>query len=120
MTVWVNVTGAGITVADLVGLAIVGVGAVTAGAGLLAGARGGGGLGRSVIGGAALGAGALLLAQQNGIVPVDGGNLAVWTILPGGVGGVSHVLLGGFIARKPSQQPTDPGYGPEAYGQPPG
>jgi CHAT domain len=120
VSLWIDLQRTGVTPATLFGLGVAAVGVVTAATGLIAGARGGGGLGRSVIGGAALGAGALIVAQQSGVVPVDTGSAVVWTLLPGGLGGLSHVLLGGFIARRPEQQPTGPGYGPGAYGQQPG
>ena len=116
---WFKVTDAGFTPAAIVGLGVAAAGAVIAGTGLLAGARGSGGLARSIIGGAMLGGGSLVVAQQTGLVPADTGNIVTWTVLPGGAGGVAHMLLGGFISRRPSEQPTGPGYGPGAYGQPP-
>ncbi|HYI22828.1 MAG TPA: CHAT domain-containing protein [Candidatus Limnocylindrales bacterium] len=108
-TAWVVVDGPSpVTVANVAALGVLVVGVATAGAGLVAGARGVGGLARSVIGGAVAGLGALVLAQQQGMVPVDAGTLIAFTAIPGGLSGVTHTALGA-IGRRRQESPGDTG-----------
>jgi hypothetical protein len=103
---WINVRGqpALLTVPGAVGLGLVIVGLASGLSGLLAGLRRaqgrgrGTGLGRSMVGGALVGGGALIVAQQAGMTPIDTANLVSWTGGPAAAAGVIHLALGGLIA----------------------
>ena len=92
-------------------MAVVGsIAIVVALRGALAG-RGGTILG--AIGGALIGLGALIVAQQAGAVPADARSAAVWTVLPGAVGGTVTRAVGRVFGRgAPSAEPP-------SYGSPP-
>ncbi len=108
-TAWVVVESpATLTVANVAAFGVLVAGVATAGAGLLAGARGVGGLARSVIGGAMAGLGALVLGQQQGLVPIDAGTLIAFTAIPGGLSGVTHTALGA-IGKRRERAPGDTG-----------
>jgi hypothetical protein len=79
------------------GMAVVGsIAIVVALRGALAG-RGGAALG--AIGGALIGLGALVVAQQAGAVPADARSAAVWTVLPGAIGGTVTRTVGRAFGR---------------------
>ncbi|CAN5650261.1 hypothetical protein BH23CHL6_BH23CHL6_01230 [soil metagenome] len=114
------------TAASLVAFGVLLIGALTAGAGLIAGIRPGrggsrgrrrsGGLVRAIIGGALVGGSLLVLAQQSGVTPVTTENMVSWTVIPGGLGGATHVLLGAVVVRRPRATGTAEG---EGYAYPP-
>ena len=91
------------------GMAVVGsIAIVVALRGALAG-RGGAALG--AIGGALIGLGALVVAQQAGAVPADARSAAVWTLLPGAIGGTVTRTVGRAFGRgAPAAEP--PSYEP--------
>ena len=91
------------------GMAVVGsIAIVVALRGALAG-RGGAALG--AIGGALIGLGALVVAQQAGAVPADARSAAVWTVLPGAIGGTVTRTVGRVFGRSaPTAEP--PSYEP--------
>lgn len=114
---FINVEGqpALLTVPGAIGLTVVIIGLASGLSGLLAGLRRGPrrgrgtGLGRSVVGGALVGGGALVIAQQAGMAPIDTANLVGWVAVPGAAGGVLHLALG-VISPQP-QTWAGPGSG---------
>ncbi len=101
---WVNVTGTSplLTVAGVIGTAMIIIGVASVLSGLLAGLRQGPrrGVWRSVLGGAMVGGGALVVAQQAGFVAIDTTNLVTWTGGPATAAGVAHLALGAMVAPR--------------------
>lgn len=92
---WVRVTGRSMlsTTAGIAGAVATGTGLVLVGAGIVRGRRGKG-LVLSMVGGLVTGPGALVLAQQAGVVPITNNWLAAWTGAPVAIGGLGNRLVG--------------------------
>lgn len=92
---WVKVVGRSpfTTVAGAAATAVLLFGLTLQAAGLVRRRRGRGGLVLAAIGGVPTGLGAIVLAQQAGLVPLTEGWTATWLVGPGLVGGIANRLL---------------------------
>ncbi len=86
---WLQISGGNpfTTVPGAVGTGMAVVGSIAIVVALRGAVAGRGGTILGAIGGALIGLGALIVAQQAGAVPADARSAAVWTVLPGAVGG---------------------------------
>ncbi|MGZ8610968.1 MAG: CHAT domain-containing protein [Actinomycetota bacterium] len=92
---WVKIVGRSpfTTAAGATATVVLLIGLVLQVTGLVRGARGKGGLVLSTLGGVPAGLGAIVLAQQAGVVPITEGWAVTWLVAPGFVGGVANRLL---------------------------
>lgn len=92
---WVKVVGRSpfVTVAGATATGVLVLGLALQAAGLVRAARGKGGLALAAAGGVPTGLGAIVLAQQAGLVPITEVWTVSWLVAPGLVGGVANRLL---------------------------
>ena len=112
-TGWLQISGGNpfLTVPGAIGTGMAVVGSIAIVVALRGALAGRGGTVLGAIGGALIGLGALIVAQQAGAVPADARSAAVWTVLPGAVGGTVTRAVGRVFGRgAPSAEP--PSYGP--------
>jgi hypothetical protein len=110
---WFDVTGRSpfTTVAGVAGTLVALVGLVVAIGAMRRAAQGEGGIGQAAIGGALAGIGALVVAQQSGMVPIDGDSVMVWIAAPG-LGSAALQQVIGRIGGRAVEAPGSPGRGP--------
>jgi hypothetical protein len=115
---WVNVTGRSVleTPAGWVALGIVTVGVLIALRAVFS--RRTGGI-VAVLGGVIAGIGLLLLAQQAGLHAITPQSAAVWTALPGAIGGIANAVGGAFTSFAPTGGAIPPATPPSAPATPP-
>ena len=95
-TGWLQISGGNpfLTVPGAIGTGMAVVGSIAVVVALRGALAGRGGTILGAIGGALIGLGALIVAQQAGAVPADARSAAVWTVLPGAVGGTVTRAVG--------------------------
>jgi hypothetical protein len=107
---WFDVTGRSpfTTVAGVAGTLVALVGLVVAIGAMRRAAQGEGGIGQAAIGGAVAGIGALVVAQQSGMVPIDGDSVMLWIAAPG-LGSAALQQVVARIGGQAVEAPTTPG-----------
>ena len=98
---WLQISGGSpfLTVPGAIGTGMAVVGSIAIVVALRGALAGRGGTILGAIGGALIGLGALIVAQQAGAVPADARSAAVWTVLPGAVGGTVTRAVGRVFGR---------------------
>lgn len=106
LTAWVRVTGRSpfATVAGGVAAGVLVLGLILQGSGLVRAARGRRGVLRAAVGGVPTGLGALVLAQQFGVIPLTAEWMALWTVAPVAVGSV----VAGSLSPRRLERPRLP------------
>jgi outer membrane biosynthesis protein TonB len=108
--VWFEVTGRSpfTTVVGVIAAVVAASGLGLVIAGILRATRGQGGAVLSLVGGATAGAGALVLAQQSGMVPIEADNVALWTAAPAAASGLVNRAVALVTRRDEEPVPGPP------------